>query len=70
MAGSIAEKVNCTLKYYFVMHSTVTNLRLGRLYSINNLKTTIMRTLNSNQLTERVSTTNRYVWNQKRRYRY
>jgi hypothetical protein len=29
-----------------------------------------MRTLNSNQITERVPTSKAYTWNQKRRYRY
>ena len=32
-------------------------------------KPTIMRTLNSNQLTEKLSTTKAYLWNSKRRYR-
>ncbi len=33
------------------------------------IKTTIMRTLNSNQLTEKLSTSKAYLWNSKRRYR-
>jgi len=36
---------------------------------IQNLKLTTMRTLNNNQITEKVSTTKGYTWNLKRRYR-
>ena len=54
------------------MQSTVTYLFLFRLSNITikqKIKTTIMRTLNSNQLTEKLSTSKAYLWNSKRRYR-
>jgi len=58
------------LNYYFVLHSTVTKLILYRLSSINQLKNEkIMRTLNSNQLSETLSNTKSNTWNSKRRYR-
>ena len=57
------------LNHYFVMQSTVTNNNLYRLLSINNQKTTIMRTLSNNQLTGTLQTTKSYTWNSKRRYR-
>ena len=57
------------LIYYFVMHSTVTFYIYGRLSSINQLKTSIMRTLNNNQLSGTLSKTKSYNWNSKRRFR-
>ena len=36
---------------------------------INQKKTIIMRTLNSNQVTGELKDTNGYIWNSKRRYR-
>jgi len=57
------------LKQYFVLHSTVTFLIHSRLLDVNQIKLYIMRTLNNNQITEKVSTTKGYTWNLKRRYR-
>ena len=57
------------LNYYYVLHSTVTNYKLRRLLSITNQKLEIMRTLNTNQLTGKLSSTKSYTWNKKRRYR-
>ena len=57
------------LIYYFVIHSTVTKLKCRRLSSINQLKTTIMRTLNTNQLSDTLKNTKSHTWNSKRRYR-
>ena len=57
------------LIYYFVIHSTVTFLVYGRLSSINQLKTIIMRTLNNNQLTGTLTGTKSNQWNKKRRFR-
>ena len=57
------------LIYYFVMHSTVTNLNYGRLSSITIKKQTIMRTLNTNQLSGTLIETKSNQWNTKRRYR-
>jgi hypothetical protein len=54
---------------YFVIHSTVTKLNLCRLFYIHQLKIIIMRTLNSNQVTETLHTTKSNAWNSKRRYR-
>ena len=55
------------------MHSTVTFLFRCRLSSIDKTKNNkiieTMRTLNSNQITEKLSTTKAYAWNLKRRYR-
>lgn len=52
------------------MHSTVTKSSVRRLFSINQLKNeNIMRTLNSNQLTETLNGTKTNTWNSKRRYR-
>ncbi len=57
------------LIYYFVIHSTVTFYIYSRLSSINQLKITIMRTLNNNQLSGTLTVTKSYQWNNKRRYR-
>lgn len=59
---------------YFVMHSTVTNLFLRRLYNITNnlsiiFKPIIMRTLNNNQLSGTLEGTKSNTWNSRRRYR-
>jgi len=52
------------------MHSTVTILIYSRLFSINqSLKPIIMRTLNSNQVSEKLTTSKGFTWNSKRRYR-
>ena len=50
------------------MHSTVTKTIVLRLFSIT-FKTSIMRTLDSNELTSRVKQSKAYAWNSKRRYR-
>ncbi len=57
------------LKYYYVLHSTVTNYIIRRLLSITNQKLEIMRTLNTNQLKGTLSSTKSFNWNSKRRYR-
>ena len=61
--------VKPVLKQYFVLHSTVTFLISPRLLDVNQIKLNIMRTLNSNRITEKVSATKGYAWNLKRRYR-
>ena len=61
--------VKPVLKQYFVLHSTVTFSNSSRLLDVNHIKLYIMRTLNSNQITEKVSATKSYNWNLKRRYR-
>lgn len=56
------------LNNYYVLHSTVTIRSNSRLLDITTkLKT--MRTLHSNQLTERSQQSKAYAWNLKRRYR-
>ena len=66
------------LNSYFVMHSTVTKLKLSRLSSITikkqqllliNQTLSIMRTLNNNQITSKSPNSNSYNWNSKRRFR-
>jgi len=65
------------LIYYYVIHSTVTKLIFGRLFSIiikqqlfiNQSKIKIMRTLNNNQLSGTLNGTKSHEWNTKRRYR-
>ena len=56
------------LIYYFVLHSTVTNYKYVRLYNIT-VKLKKMRTLNNNQISQKLSTTKTYNWNTKRRFR-
>jgi hypothetical protein len=56
------------LTYYFVLHSTVTNYKYVRLYNITT-KLKKMRTLNNNQISQKLSTTKTYNWNTKRRFR-
>ena len=54
------------------MQSTVTFLFLSRLSNITikqKIKTTIMRTLNNNQITQKLSTTKTFTWNAKRRFK-
>jgi len=51
------------------MHTSVTNTGFILLLNRNHKNPTIMRTLNSDQLTERVATSKGYAWNAKRRYR-
>ena len=65
----MATIVKYVLKQYYAKQSTVTLLVSLRLLDVNQIKLYIMRTLNNNQITEKVSTTKGYTWNLKRRYR-
>lgn len=51
------------------MHTSVTNTGFILLLNRNHLKQNTMRTLNTDQITERNATSKGYTWNAKRRFR-
>jgi len=76
---NVKQYLKLLLNQYFVLPSTVTFILLSSLLYRTQLqhkpnyssikKSNIMRTLDSEQLTERVSTSKGHIWNEKRRYR-